>query len=530
MQQKKFTQKLQNTAARLKWSVEVPKVVNYLTKDEYTIVPRVVKMFGENFNIKDKRMYLFDREIVIDTKRRDQILNKTEEEYGGVKKAHFRLMRKYINISRRDIMEFFGGSERRQLKREFNKTKSSESFIHANRPGVIQIDLTFYRGAKIPVFVGIDVHSRYVYVQRVVSKVAKDVVSKALANCIDIMEKLSGYKVRKVSSDAGSEFAGDTTRLMKQMNIVYDRAARSRKIVERVNGTLRKYIERVQFDTHKELDQLFEKFTENYNQSVHNSTGKAPIDMMTETNKKVTRKDAEAAYKRGKKRIDKKGFNLPELKIGDMVRIYDPRRRGIKADMKKSLKGKVKLGPADFVKRFTSTHRGEAADWTKQIYIVWKIKTGRMTMYRLKGKDDLYIRPELQKVRKVTKKDPKVKERLEKQEAKAKRDAKIPQQNISERKTVGRFVYFKHNNKRTRGAILEVYNNFAIILHGDTISYRAKPDIDEFTRDTLAKYAKKASIYMPQHTYLKKLVKEAKDAHEADIIKTKDKIDKYLDS
>ena len=77
---------------------------------------------------------------------------------------------------------------------------------------------------------------------------------------------------------------------------------------------------------------------------------------------KANQKDATAAYKRGKKRLAKQGFNLPKLHVGDFVRIYDPKRKGIKADVKKKILGKVKLTEEDFVKQFKNRgHLGPTA-------------------------------------------------------------------------------------------------------------------------------------------------------------------------
>ena len=116
-----------------KWTYHAPIVIRFLTDDKRYVVPRVVKEFGaDNFRVEKDRLFLFNREIVTDDKRMNEILDKAEEKYGGIKKAHWRIMRSYINISRSKLHKYFAGSERRQLKR-WHRSEKKTSDVKENR-------------------------------------------------------------------------------------------------------------------------------------------------------------------------------------------------------------------------------------------------------------------------------------------------------------------------------------------------------------------------------------------------------------
>jgi len=193
----------------------------------------------------------------------------------------------------------------------------------------------------------------------------------------------------------------------KTQNRGLQKKARSRKLIESLNRTLRRYVERVGWDTLKELDVLIDDFVETYNNTRHTSTKKVPNEVVAIEKKKDVREESKRQLKEKQKKIgNSKGFVKPPLDVGDNVRLYDPKRQEIKDEQKKKLKGKIKLSEADYVKQYTSSHRGNEAHWTKQVYMVTKVIVGtRAPRYKVKGKDDVYLRSELQKVRRVTKKE-----------------------------------------------------------------------------------------------------------------------------
>ncbi len=397
--------------ANTRWVYHVPIVLRYLRGEQDKYVPRAVQRFGkENFEERKDRLYLFGREIVVDAKRKREILNEEEGRYGGVMKAMSRIQAKFVNISRMELSEFFGGSERRQLKARYQKTKASETYIHARTPGTLQCDLTFYKNQRYPVFGAIDVFSRWCYYKRVVDKKAASVV-EVLKDCRREFEKVSKHKLKKISTDSGVEFRQVFAAYLKKEKITNDRQVKSRKLIEALNRGLRFYVERIGWDDTQDLDEIIAQFVTDYNETKHSATKKTPNELVS---LKKTAIQNILNKVSGRMRIkDGRGFVMAKLTVGDTVRVYDPRRREVKAKQKAKLKGKIKLNPDDYVKQFTSLHRGIAPHWSLKIYKITKIIDGeKRTLFKLDGRKGVFVRSELQKVREITKKDPRKKNQI----------------------------------------------------------------------------------------------------------------------
>ena len=479
---------------KIKWELHVPGIIRFFTNDDYTIVPKYVKRFGQqNFKVKNDVLFFKDKEIVTDFKRKQKLISAEEGLYGGQAKAYHRLRQKYINISRSDVEHIFRGSERRQLKARYQPQKNN--FMYAGRPGHVEIDLTFYRGQKLPVFGVIDVYSRYVYYRRLPNK-RTDSVVKELKRFLKLFHSISKYKVHKISTDSGAEFADfqayiddlrakaddqddqkkHVKKKKKKTVIFYDRQVKSRKLIENLNNSLRQYVERVGWDTVSDLDKLIENFVKSYNASKHSTTKKTPNDMV--------REEAPVGATKTKKLS---GFVMAHLNIGDTVRVYDPRRTEIKAQQKKNLRGKIKLSEKDYVKQYTSFHRGQAPHWTKQTFKVSRIIHGRKraTRYVLKNKKGTFFRHELQKVARVTKFDPRVKILAKREKAKQRLINEVPM--IRAAKFVGREIILHYSGEENPqvddpATVLLVYKNHLIVFHDSlSITYATLPEFKKFT-------------------------------------------------
>ena len=450
--------KIEHALRRIHWNKKSDYIIRYLKK-ETKQTPRIVSLYGgpSRFELIDKKLFVYGREVVLSDKRKLEIINKAEGGYGGLRKAADRLNRFYFNITRKDVSELFKGSERRQLKARQQKVSKTESFIHAGRPGTLQVDLTFYRASNIPVFGAVDVFSRYAYYERVPNKRA-DTVVKAMQNCIAHFKKVmhSDRRIVKISTDAGVEFQAEFKAFLKKERIHYDKQVRARKMIESLNRTLRRYIERVRWDTLKELDELILKFRQGYNKSKHTSTKKAPIDLISATSEQEV-VESKRAKQSAKKRMDARGFNKAPLHKGDTVRLYDPKRREIKSEQKQKLKGKLKLNEDDYVKQYTSKHRGQAPHWSKKIYIIERVMQGsRATRYLIIGKKGAYMRSELQRVSKVTKVDPRVKIKAVVKKKNNKLRERRPDK-VRYSKYIDKYLYFRLEGKERRGLCIEVY-------------------------------------------------------------------------
>ena len=396
--------------SNVNWKRHAETVRLFMQDEKRTYTPKMINQYGQkNFRLDGDTLFLFGREIVIDEKRREKILDEEEGKFGGVAKAHERILRKYINIGKRALTKFYRGSERRQLKAQYIRPKKTSTFIHATHPGALQIDLTFYRGQQIPVFGAVDVFSRWAYYE-VLDKKKGSVVVESIKRCIQAFEKVSKHRVHQLASDAGTEFINKTTRAyLKKSHIHYDQQARSRKLIESLNRTLRRFIERVGWDTKDDLRKLTDEFVETYNNSKHSSTKKIPNDLVRIEEKKALKDESKRQFKTKHDRVTSGNrFNMATLKVSDLVRIYDPKRREIKAKQKAQLKGKKKLSEDDYVKKYTSSHRGQEAHWTKTVYKIEKIIKGTRgaARYKVTGRKAVFLRSELQKVTPVTKKDP----------------------------------------------------------------------------------------------------------------------------
>ena len=64
----------------------------YKRKPRPKTVPRLLKMFGlENFELKGDTLFFKNREIVIDDKRRAELVEQEKEKYGGIRVIYYRL-------------------------------------------------------------------------------------------------------------------------------------------------------------------------------------------------------------------------------------------------------------------------------------------------------------------------------------------------------------------------------------------------------------------------------------------------------
>ena len=137
------------------WAGSKEWILHYLrAKKKPYQTPRLANKFGlKHLSHKGDTMFYKGLEIVTTQKRREEILAEQESAYGGSKAIYYRLRKKFIGITYRHVLSYLGESERRQLKqKKVAGGKKQRAFIHANRPGFLQADCTFYHGNKIVVF------------------------------------------------------------------------------------------------------------------------------------------------------------------------------------------------------------------------------------------------------------------------------------------------------------------------------------------------------------------------------------------
>ena len=87
--------------SNVNWSKHANTIRLFLKDDARTFTPKMLKHYGkDNFELKGDTLFLFKREIVTTDERREEILNEQEGKFGGVNKAHERVLRKYINVGK----------------------------------------------------------------------------------------------------------------------------------------------------------------------------------------------------------------------------------------------------------------------------------------------------------------------------------------------------------------------------------------------------------------------------------------------
>ena len=484
-----------NIANIRKWGYYADVIKKFFKEEKRSIVPGLIKKFGdEPFVLYKDSLYFYGRKVITDQKEKASIIDKEEGLYGGKTKAFDRIARKYIGISRSDVEEAFRGSERRQLKARYQKTKSNNTYIYRGMPGSIQIDLTFYKNQKYPVFGAIDIFSRWAWYKRVPDKRASSVIVY-LKEFIAEFEKVSNFKVTQIATDSGVEFAGPWFEYLKKQKIFYDRQVKARKIIEKANLALRTYIERVGWSLVSDLDKLIESFVETYNDSKHATTKRVPNDLV-----RIEKKDLKVASRAQRKAAAArvaggKEFKTAKLKIGDVVRLYDPRRVEIKAEQKERLKGKVKLSENDYVKKYTSHHRGQTPHWTKKVFKISKIiesRGGRAARYFVEGKKSGYFRHEVQKAYPVKKKDQRLDLQRKRDAAKKEWDEKrapdVRKAKYVRKEIIVHYAEEDAPRKKDPAYVLDVYKNYMIVFHDSyELSFINEREFVEMTGEVATK-------------------------------------------
>ena len=330
-----MTNKIPKGVFMANWARKKNYIIKYLRakKKNPDGLPRFMKLFGEK-DVTERNGTLFyrDLEIVTTPERREEILKDHEESYGGSKAVYYRLRQKYIGITYNDVLSFLNQSERRQLKRKKQSSHKQRSFIHASRPGHLQCDLTFYHKNKFVVFGCVDVFSRWCYYEVIKDKTPKH-TSAALRNAVALFKKLAPtMSLFMVSTDAGSEFREEFRDFLDnykedpkkhpkwKLRVVWKK--QPQRLIESLNGTLRRYVERVDFSDKADLTKVVKRFVKEYNNSRHAALGtRTPMELVTLKDKALVRRESERQFAQKKLRVTTSRYVLKELKPGSLVRI-----------------------------------------------------------------------------------------------------------------------------------------------------------------------------------------------------------------
>ena len=337
-------------------------------------LPHAIRKLGkEHITLKEGSVYYKGLEVITDEERKQKILTKEEQAYGGSKAIYYRLRKHYLGISYQNVRDFLNRSERRQLKQSRKNQKSNISFIHAPRPGSLQADCTFYHGNKIVVFGVVDVFSRWCYYEIIKHKQPIDTAA-AMIKAVAAFKKLApDQSIYKIATDDGGEFKLDNrNKGLSQKNpkfkmdwqtywdnykesgpkwrLTFVREKAPQRLIESLNGTLRKYVERVDYKDKAELRKIIERFVREYNDTRHRALGRlTPNDDAMQLSKEETKAEAKRQFKQKRGNVGKSGYRQKVLREGDLVRIS-------------LLSDKDKMG-----------HIGSKEQWTKALYKVDRV-------------------------------------------------------------------------------------------------------------------------------------------------------------
>ena len=365
------------------WKRRLSNIISYLNiNPRPKRKPRIIRLYGyKNFRLgpDKKTLIVFGREVLVDDKKIQKILEEAEQGYGGVKKTHARIQRKYLGNSHNDVANFFARSERRQLKAPKQGRGANRAFLHASRPGTLECDCTFYHGSKMVVFGMVDVFSRWCYYQVIKAKQPID-TGEALLVGLERFAKF-GHKLLEVRTDSGNEFLYDSRNkglknpkpdfrsilddIKKKQFLKITHRKQPMRMIESLNGILRRFVQRVDFETKADLAKLVEKFVKQWNDSPTKPLGgKTPNEVISIRGKEALKNEAERQFAVKLKKVSTTKFKLKELKKGSLVRI------SLLAD-------KEELG-----------HHGEKPSWTKQIYVVTEIVKSSRGPLRYRVRED----------------------------------------------------------------------------------------------------------------------------------------------
>lgn len=288
-------------------------------------------------------------------------------------------------ISRARVDKWLKSQKLYQLTKQSKGRKTFIPIISNNPFSVCQIDLFTYRGVVILNF--IDLFSKYADSIVLPNKSAKSVVD-GLKVLVDMVEKQLDFKIAMIQSDNGSEFANATmTKYLKQHDIkqVFSNpyTPTSQGSIERVQRTLKMYLEKLVLQGKSIDTENINKFDDNYNNNyIHASTRMTPMNAMKPENLEQVRKNISKS----------KAVNVQErddLEVGNKVRIR-------------------------IIPELIKSKEATPIKWSEEVYKIHKIKRGKNILKPIKFtlKDEAgnvvkktFFRNDLQHITKVRNKD-----------------------------------------------------------------------------------------------------------------------------
>lgn len=341
----------------------------------------------------------------------DKLLNKLyyeEGHYNGRDRLYQIAKEQHSKITRKQVEDWLKAQKLYQLTKP-NKSRKTFTPIISTAPfNVVQIDI--YKYGDIITLNMIDLFSKYVDTYVMKNETAKETIVAVKA-----MLKKAPMKPKLIQSDNGSNFKSKEFKdylakedIKQLFSTPY--TPQSQGSVERLQKTLKSYLEKLTLQNKKITNKQIAIFNKNYNNTKHSIIGMTPMDAIKPENKAKVLKAIEKA----------KAMNLTEDRKDDLEK-NDKVRLSTKTEKKNSNIGAGSL------------------NWTDELFKIHSISRPRDVLkpikYKVEGADGrivkgVFYRNELQKIESVEnakKVEPKyeVKKLIKKRVIIRKRDKKV---------------------------------------------------------------------------------------------------------
>lgn len=236
-----------------------------------------------------------------------------------------------INVTRANVMKIYK-SENEMNQRPAQKKPLQMRIVAPNGGvGALMADLmdvsayAAQNGGTMFVLHVIDLYSRFLWSFPLRRKTPES-IAEHLRSVLETVREKFPKAVISLSTDSGSEFKGDVSSLLTEFDVqhITSLSKNNQSPVERLNRTMWTYFRNFLRATGQtNFISLLQTFVENYNNRVHSSTGKKPVDIFV--HKEPPRKvvvDSELVCNGQQCEItDLREKYFSGFRIGDIVRV-----------------------------------------------------------------------------------------------------------------------------------------------------------------------------------------------------------------
>lgn len=279
--------------------------------------------------------------------------------YVGRDKLFQKIFEVYWGINRRLVLSVISKVRAHSTTQQLNKRKTVRPIVTSRPYQRVQIDLTdlnLHKGVNRVryLFTCVDLFSKFAWVLAIPNKKGPT-VAKALNTVLDQMKK----QPEGIQTDNGPEFAGEFDDICQVNGIHHIRSqaysAQSQGAIERFNKTIKTMINRFLIDNGTTYYvKALPDIVRSYNESVHSTTGKPPIDLNNANlGKEQKLQNTMKIADRANKMIGNDSRQFPPIHVGDYVRISELTKT---SERKKTFR------------------KSTAKNWSNTIYEVVKIK------------------------------------------------------------------------------------------------------------------------------------------------------------